>query len=374
MKAKMACVNTFKFISGFALAVSVGIGGFNLNIYADSTQEQVEEVATESSITSLTVDEALEISIQHNTDILNSEADYPYTQQNYEDANDNLALEPDNYYSLKVQIAELKNDLDNYDADIQKTKDVLKYDIVKLFSDIANTQQSLDTEEKSLAVAKKELDISELKYQKGIISKSEYDEQNTSYVKNDNSLKNKKIELDNLFIDLNKLIGLDLKDTYSIELELDYDKIGEVDLDSKRQEDLENSIDLTKQKQNLDVSKYEYSTYNEYTSYSTKLSKENDIESKQRDIADTEIDYTNSLNNLYRDIINKETEIEKYNEQLEYKNKELSVIELKYSLGKATQLEIDKKNIEIYELEDTIKKAKDEHQLLIMKYENVNLR
>lgn len=373
MKAKMACINTFKLISGFALAVFVGIGSFNLNIYADNTQEQVEEVATDSII-SLTVDEALEIAIQHNSDILNSEADYPYTQQNYEDANDNLALEPDSYYSLKVQIAELKNDLDNYDADIQKTKDILKYDIVKLFSDIANTQQSLDTEEKSLAVAKKELDISELKYQKGIISKSEYDEQNTSYVKNDNSLKNKKIELDNLFIDLNKLIGLDLKDTYSIRLELDYDKIGEVDLDSKKQEDLENSIDLTKQKQNLDVSKYEYSTYNEYTSYSTKLSKENDIESKQRDIADTEIDYTNSLNTLYRDIISKETEIDKYNEQLEYKNKELSVIELKYSLGKATQLEIDKKNIEIYELEDTIKKAKDEHQLLIMKYENVNLR
>jgi len=349
----------------------------NLTVFAENSVLRSDETAKVdfdvSEITSLTVDEAFDIAVSRSREIIEEKENLPIAADELEDIILDLHNNPDTYYSLKVQIENLKNTIDNFDLSIERNKDILKYDITKLFISIVNAQRELETQEKNLSILKKELDIAEIKYNRGILSKSEFDNQNTEYTKKYNEVGNKKIDLDNLYIDLNKAMGIDLRKKYSIDIDFTYTEIGNVDIDEKIAEGLDKNFDITEQKQNLEVSEYEYSNYNETTSYSTILSKKIDIQSKTRDIKESEINFADSVNKIYKNILSKETTDSKYNEELDYKQKEFDVLNLKYSIGKATQLELDKKALEIEEIQNKISENRFEHYLLVMRFQNSNL-
>ena len=349
---------------------------FNLTVFAEnimSWQNESEAGSDISEITSLSVDEAFDIAVSFNREIIELEENLPFLIDDYDDANHDLAYNPDTYYSIKVQIADLKNTIDNYDLSVQKNKDILKYDITKLFISIANEIKEIEIQEKNLSVLKKELDIAEIKQKRGMLSESEFNSQNAEYIKEFNEVENKKIDLDNLYIDLNKAIGIDLRKKYSIDLDLPYTKIGNINIDEKISDGLDGNLNIKEQKQSLEVSEYEYSNYNENTSYSTIISKENDIKSKQRDIEEAEINFNDSLNKVYKNILSNESTDDKYNEELSYKQKEFEILNLKYSMGKATLLEIDKKALEIEELQNKISENRFDHYLLVMQFQNSNL-
>ncbi len=380
-----------KFILPIAVTFTFILG--SIEIYAEEQIVHfydVVESALENS--ELTVDEAFDIAAEYNREIKKLEEDLPNILNDYSEASNDLRVNPENmdneediknnegkeytnsYVDIKIKIAGLKNTLDNYDMSIQKNKDILKYDIIKIFSDIVIAEKNIEIEEKSIQLADKQLGIAEIKYNKGILSEADFNEQNTQYIKKVNDIKNKKIDIDNLYTELNKVIGIDLQRRYSVSVDFEYNKIGNVNIDEKIENDIKNDIDMTEQKQNLEISEYEYSTYNEYTAYSSKLSKESDINSKKRNISETEINFNDSLNKLYRNIISKETTDEKYAEELLYKQKELEILNMKYSMGKATKIEIEEKGIEIDTLKTNILKNQYEHELLVMRFENVNLR
>ncbi len=380
-----------KFILPIAVTFTFILG--SIEIYAEEQIVHfydVVESALENS--ELTVDEAFDIAVEYNREIKKLEEDLPNILNDYSEASNDLRVNPENmdneediknnegkeytnsYVDTKIKIAGLKNTLDNYDMSIQKNKDILKYDIIKIFSDIVIAEKNIEIEEKSIQLADKQLGIAEIKYNKGILSEADFNEQNTQYIKKVNDIKNKKIDIDNLYTELNKVIGIDLQGRYSVSVDFEYNKIGNVNIDEKIENDIKNDIDMTEQKQNLEISEYEYSTYNEYTAYSSKLSKESDINSKKRNISETEINFNDSLNKLYRNIISKETTDEKYSEELLYKQKELEILNMKYSMGKATKIEIEEKGIEIDTLKTNILKNQYEHELLVMRFENVNLR
>jgi len=345
---------------------------FNTVVYASDINTDIED-SNEYDIQSLTVEQAFDIAVSYNRDILSYDEQLPLLLENYQETEKSKFEDDEKYISVKLQLARLQNTLDNYDDDVQKTKDILKYNITKLFSDILSAENEIKLEEKNVAVSRKELDISDIKYQKGLISKADFDTMNTEYIKKYNQLQNKKIELDNLFIDINKIMGIDLKSKYSIKLQFQYNKIDDINIDDKIEEEADNSIDIMQQKQDIDLSKYEYSTYNENDTYLSKLSKKYDILKQERDIQESEVNFYDSYNSVYKDILNKELSIEKYYDQLDLKEKELDVLNIKYSLGKAVSIDIEKKELEIAEIQNEIQNNISEHQLLVMKLQNVNL-
>ncbi len=346
---------------------------FGVILFLFNTICFAQEETQNNDILELNVDEAFEIAVAYNRDVLNFEEELPFLQEDYDDTLKDMVLNPDSYYSLKVQLTNLKNTLENYDLNSQKTKDLLKYDITKFFVDIVNAENKIKISERELEILKKELDIYGLKYQKGILNEADFNSKNAEYIKKNSLLENDKIDLQGLYMSVNKVMGIDLEKKYKINLDLDYEKIASVDIDEKVLEGLSESLNLKEQKQNLDVSKYEYSTYNEYTDYSVKVSKENDISGKMRDIQDYETDFGDNLKKLYRNILDKEKNDEKYKEELALKEKELDVLNIKYSMGKATFLEVEKKQLEISKLEESIFENQYEHELLVMKFCNTNL-
>lgn len=354
------------------MCVILFTGVFNMEVFCGDNSE-----SDGIEILNLTVDDAFEIAVKYNREVINLEEDFPFLQKDYEEANKDLGLDPDiyadEYNSMKVQIAKLKNTLDNYDENVEQTKDILKYNITKLFIDIINAENELELEKKNISLLKKELDFSKIKYQKGILSENEFNIANVEYLKRYSELENKKIDFNNLFIDLNKVLGIDLLKQYSVSVDLMYDEIDNVDIDEKSYNDFENSFSLKEQKQNLEISKYEYSTYDENTSYSEKVSKENDILSKERNIKESEQNFKESLSKLYKDILSKETINKKYEEELVYKENEMEILKMKYSMGQAIQLDIVKKEMEIEELKNNIEKNQYEHLLLVMRFENPDL-
>ncbi len=365
-------------IKGFIFVyICLGIQFFNLPVFAEDVISGIGETSNSdleiSRITSLSVDEALAIAVSYNREIIELEEDLPFVIKECEDLSNDLANNPDTYYSIKTQIADLKNTIDNYDLSVQKNKDILRYDITKLFISIVNAQREIELQEKNLSIMKKELDAAQIKKDKGILSESEFNDKNTEYIKKFNDVENKKIDLNNLYIDLNKAIGIDLSEKYSIELDFNYTEIENVDIDEKVRSEIDSNFDIMKQKQSLEVSEYEYSNYNENTSYISKISKENDIRGQLRDIKESEVNFSDSVNKVYKNILSRENDDDKYNEELIYKQKELDVLNLKYSMGKATLIELDKKSFEIEELQNKILENRFEHYLLVAKFQNSNL-
>ena len=76
------------------------------------------------------------------------------------------------------------------------------------------------------------------------------------------------------------------------------------------------------------------------------------------------------MQNLYNEIVKNENDYKSNQMELEELEKELEILRVKYSLGKATELEAEKCEYSIHQLEAEMENLVREHGVLVEKYNN----
>jgi len=368
MKKRKLAALTFAFI--FAL---------NTNVFAKSSVKastpDTEKVSQEEEIKTLTVEEAVELAIKNSKNLKTIEENQSISEDDLKDTSSDLryASEYAEVTSFAVQLRNLTNRIANYKASTEIEKQSIELSIIQVFVSIIEAEDKLDLYDQQIALDKKQLDISKLKVDLGLLSQSDYDEQLNSYNKTVAGRESLKNSIDEAYISLNKVLGVDLDKKYKIELDIEYEPLGDVNLQTVIMKALSTNQSIKEKEDAAEVAKYEYEVFSSLYMSGTKEEKEAAYSQSTRAVSDAKTALEQNIRKLYNSIINIETEYNTKIEDLELKKSQLELKELQLSLGKITEIELEDFKYQITSLESNIKSNIYSHDILVRQFNNSDL-
>lgn len=337
----------------------------------------VSAAALETEAETLTVSDALDRAIKYSKTLKNLEENKSLADESYSDLVDDIqvAYEHQALLNLSVQLKQTSANIENYKLSDQIERQSIEFSLIKFFNSVINAEHELDLFDVSIGLAKKELDIAEVKSELGLISQSDYDNQKLSYDKMLIERESKQTAIDEAFISLNKVLGADLSKVYKLELDLTYTELSDLNVDNYVNKALAASQSIKTKKSDLDIAKYDLKTYSEILTNSsdTKETKRVKVSQLSRSLDDEKTSVQENIINLFNSVIETENSYKSNLLTLQNMKKQLELKKVEYDLNKITLLEIENYEYQIMQLENTIRSQINSHEILVMQLKNTNI-
>jgi hypothetical protein len=339
----------------------------------NSTQTSTEATDEDDSV--LTVDEAVSKAVAYSRTLKTLYENNELNELSADDTRTDLIWS--NEYvevtNLNVELKNLLYSIANYDENVAIEKEKIRLNIVELFAGIISAEDAVDMYEKQIELNERDLQIAEVKKGLGLLSQSEYD----GMVVSNNNVKSSKqsleTQLDEAYTSLNKLLGQSLSLRYTVSLDVEYEALGDVNLEYDVSKAVSSSQTIKEKQEAATIAKYKLDVYSSEYSGGYKESAQSNYAQATRALADAKTSIEASLRTTYNSIQTAETNYNNNLANLEQKKNELAIKKVQLDLGKITQLEYDKAEYEIEQLENTIKQSVYSHYVLVSKYNNPDL-
>ena len=247
-----------------------------------------------------------------------------------------------------------------YGRKITYTKDAITYDVTTLYNEMALLKEKIAFTDKKIALKEKILKQSELKYNKGIMSKLEYELEQSQF----EELKNSKVELEASLeekrVKFNTLAKYDINQ-YTLEKNFDteyYRYVGNVqryfretvdDIFKYDQEIAELQDDYAGRNAVSEDNQFSYSLY--YTGKANAANGLNSLETQKKNLID-------SWNTTYSNMISTEQKIKDLENSIVDQEKKLATQRIKAEQGYVAEIEIEKLEMDIEEMKLNISECK----------------
>lgn len=327
----------------------------------------------------LTVDEAVSKAIEFSKNLKDNEDNIGLSEESLDNAMRDIKAVSEGYevMNFNIKIKELNKQIKNYKVNSEIEKQSITLSVVEYFADILKAEKQLALYDENIKLTEKELEIEKAKLEMGRISLTEYNSTKTEYENLSIDRNAKETEINSAYSALNQLIGCrDLDKKYTVSLDdIEYEPLGEVDFESDKTRVAESSQKIVEAKEKVEIEKYKVDAYTDLvtSSASSKESQKISYANSMRDLEDTKIQQKNSFTELYNSIITSENDYNKNIKQLETLKKQLELLKVKVTMGKATQLEVDKAEYEINSLKADVENSVYSHYVLVEKYKNPDL-
>jgi hypothetical protein len=275
--------------------------------------------------------------------------------------------------NLNVELKNLMNSLSNYDSNVEIEKEKIRLNIIELFASIINAENSIELYDEQIDLNERDLKISQVKKSLGLLSQTDYDALVLSNTQLKSSKQNLEIAVEEAYTSLNKMLGQNLSNTYKVSLDIDYEALGDVDLDYAVSKAVSSSQSIKEKSEAATIAKYKLDVYSHEYSGGYKESAQSNYAQATRALADAKTEMEANLRSVYNSIQTAETNYKNNLSSLEQKKNELEIKKLSLQLGKITQLEYDKAEFEIEQLENTINQSVYSHYVLVSKFNNPDL-
>lgn len=357
-----------KFIKFLSIVTSVIV---SLNILTIN----VSANENDTTLKDLTVSEAVEKAIVYSSKLKTLTEDEILNEISYDDSVFELrtASENNEYTSLAVKIKELNNKFSNNKVNTEIEKQSIELSIIEFFSSVIEAQNSLELYEKNISLSEKQLKISEVKLKLGKISETAYNAEKVNYDKLIKQKTEKEASINNAFYSLNKVLGEDLKTRYNLVLDIEYTPLGDTDLEYYVLKAKSSAQSIVEKEQAAEIAKYQLDRYAVLYTEGSKESRQNAYAQSQRALDEAKTTLELNIRTLYTDIVKSESDYETALIELEKLNSDYKILQKKYELGKATSVELEEAELNILEKEISIQTAIYNHDIMVRKYNNVNL-
>ncbi|MBQ6553601.1 MAG: TolC family protein [Firmicutes bacterium] len=356
-----------------AIMLALLLSFSSISTYAASSST----ISAEQTAEVLTVEEATKRAIEYSHTIKTLNESTDISEKTADDTRQDLVNSSDSTstITLNTQLKNLMNSISSNKANTEIEKEKIRLNVIETFASIINAENELDIYEKQLHISERELKIAEVKINLGLISQSDYDALVISNKNTKSSKQSLEIALKQAYTSLNKILGRDLTTTYTVTLDIEYSPLGDANVDlaasraassSQTVKDKENAEAVAKYR--LDTYSYTDATINEY-----KQSYRNNYAQATRDTADAKVNAENNVRNVYNSILTSETNYNTNLQNLTQKTSELEILKKKLELGKITQLEYDKAELEIERLENTMEQNVYSHYVLVCRFNDPDL-
>lgn len=330
-----------------------------------------------ADISTLTIDEATEKAISYSKTLKTLSENSIIAQENYDSVVSDYLITDQSHEALNL-VTRLKsalNQLTNISASEELEKESIHFNVINFFFSVLSAEKELELYKQSLEIAEKELKIAEVKKNLGIISEVEYDTKRLSYQKQVAELSNKELTITNAYRSLNNILGNDIDTRYNLIIDdeyLTFSSISETSLATYINKGLGNSNKLVQLQQSVDLAKHEVETYTSLNSSSLQ-SVEISYAQAQRTLSEAKTNLEQSITDLYNNTLQLEDNYEMKLKDIAEQEKTVELLEIKYNLGTATELELIQAKYQLEVLNFELETIIFNHNVYKMKLENINL-
>ena len=349
----------------------------NTSIYAASTSSaaSTSAAAEEEGDDILTVDEALSMAISHSSTLKSLYEQNEINELSADDTRTSLVNSSEyvDVTNLNVELKNLMNNIKNYGTNVEIEKEKIRLNIIELFASIINAEDAIDLYEDEIELNERELKIAEVKNSLGLLSQTEYNGLITENESVKSSKQSLESALDEAYSSLNQILGQDIDTKYTVELDVEYEPLGDVDLSYAITKASTSSHSIKELEEAAEIAGYQLDVYSVEYSGGYKESAQNNYAQAIRELTDAKTQMEASVKSLYNSIISAETTYNNNLASLEQQKQELEVKKVQLELGKITQLEYDQAEYQIRQLENTIKQSVYSHYVDLCKFNNPDL-
>ena len=265
----------------------------------------------------------------------------------------------------------------NSEEELKVQEQKIAYEMEQTFIDILSLQRELQIAEDSFRVEEKNLTISKLKANMGLISQQEYNEALIAFEKSKVSIETQKTNLENAFINLNIIIGeYDTSKQYNLLIDVEYEPVElELSVENYAESRVLESVTIENAKRNLSVAETSYIVEQANISGTTTslMQAENSVATTEMNLSDTIENMEVQVINLYNTIKSLETNIENNKIELANLKNSYEIAKIQYEMGKISEIELLQAENKVISMENTIINQIYEHSQNVKKFENVDL-
>ncbi len=334
-----------------------------------------------ADIKDLTVDQAVEKAINYSRNLKNidenidiAEIDEKVTRYAWQSTDDATTS-----VTYSVSLRQLANSLKNYNNNKEVEKEKIVYNVTQLFYGLKDAERSIGLYDEQIELTKRQLEIYKVMLSVGKMSQVEYD----GYVTECENLEASRLSIENsidsTFRTLNQLMGENVNTKYNIVVDgMEFEPVSsELNISGAVAKALATNQSLKELADTVDLAKYTKDTYyyRDLTgeTNSNKETIDSNYAQASRGYEDAKKNLVVSINGIYDDIKNAESEYKQNASKLKDMQSQLTVKETQLSLGKTTQIEVDAYKLTIEQLEAEMESAVRSYDLLVRQFNNSDL-
>jgi hypothetical protein len=347
-------------------------------------EENVEE-------NSLTVEEAIEKALKNSYELKTLEEELYYLDEAIEKANNLVtATRPkdslDQYQggwqeafitdkanrdALLGKIrAQVGKDVNKLEKELQE--EVIKFTIQNYFDGITQLKQNIVLLQLSTEDLKRQLDIANSKFQVGMESEYNLNQLKTAYEQQEKSEESLRKSLDNLYIRLNRIMGIDESERMPLAYELKYEPIEKGNLNTHITKKINSDPTIKMREFDVQINKYSLQLYS-YDQNSAAIDsydiRKSNLNKAEYSLSNAKQQLKENIQTLYNEILQKEKEYEQKVLALEQAKKTLNVVKVQYQTGMALEADVKKAELGVIKAQVELNQVIIEHNQLKYKYE-----
>lgn len=313
---------------------------------------------------SLSLEEAISLAMVNNTSVKIAEEDRKkadleasqatLTSKDIKGAL-NLSRAQSKYLNEKQKSAALEIAEYNYKVVLEQ----VKLTVIKCYNTVLEDQELVDVQKKALKRAQKQLEQAQTMFNVGTAAKTDILSAQVNFA----NVQTEKIAAENdlkiAFINLNKIIGIDLNTQLSLTTKASKEDTPEIDLLKSISDALLTRQDVLAAKSNLEVAEEAYKITVDYTASNTYAAKIALTEKNKASITldNTKLQVVKDLIQAYLNIKSADITVKNLETAVEQANENVRLTNLRYNVGMATSIEVMDASIKLSDTESSYVKS-----------------
>ncbi len=336
------------------------------------------EFNTDETLENLDIDTAVEKALKNSTALKTANLSLAVSEEQLEDSQFSVDYNTGSD-SLQTILSLIKNQASyrNSEEELKVQEQKIAYEMEQTFIDILSLQRELQISENNFKVEEKNLTISKLKADMGLISQQEYNEALLSFEKSKVNIESQKTNIQNAFTNLNIIIGeSDRSKQYNLLIDVEYEPVElDVSIETYAEARVLESVTIQNAERNLSVAEQSYAVEQASISGTTTslMQAENSVTTSEMNISDTKENMELQVVNLYNTIKSLETNIENNKIELANLKNNYEIAKIQYEMGKISEIELIQAENSVVSMENTIINQIYEYSQNVKKFENIDL-
>ena len=352
---------------------------------AESTSEEGTVSTEESGVWQLTFEEALELAEDNSSDLDNVAEKAEYLQDLKEDIWDitgsfsvpTVSYQQwvdDDVYSIYSQIQSISSSMTQNRYTEEITKLTLESTVKSYFTSILSDESSLEVAKKEVEVKKTQYLQGQTKNKMGLISDYDLRTLETDYKTAVDNVETLERTIEEEYRSFNQLLGISDDTEYELVYDIEYTpyEMGQ-SMTQYIQNKLNTDYTIKQLEQNVDDAEFNKNYMSMSSTNSQSASNKYSYEEAKSTLKTAKEDKELAIQNAYNEVQELENQYETAQRNLETAKSNLELAELNYSLGRNTALDVTKAELDVEEAENTLAQIVYSHDMKVYQLENTEL-
>lgn len=251
---------------------------------------------------------------------------------------------------------------------LEVEKESVEYNVKEAYYDIIQAEKNLKIAELTLEQAETEKDIIQEKEKVGKASGADVTDALKKWQEAQTDLQTKKQNVSDAYEALNQLMGNTLNKRYTLEYDLQFEKLEDDDVDYQVARLLSDSTSVWLAEQNINLAELSLNNFvfNVGKSY---RSQELEVDKAEFELAGTKQQLEMKIRSVYSTIKQLENQYAAFEASLQKGKETQEIIKTKYEYGLATALELEQANLDVKKMEQQLFTTLVQHELAKIVYE-----